>query len=128
MRRFSSKEEKKRIVARVITPKTQPGASLGFENHLNVFHHNKHGLPEDLAFGLAVYLNATLVDVYFRQFNGHTQVNATDLRALKYPDLNTLMALGQWSQNLKTFDQKQIDEKIATLLWPDKKLKKPCKY
>jgi len=116
VRRFSSKEEKKRIVARVITPKTQSGASLGFENHLNVFHHNKHGLPEDLAFGLAVYLNATLVDVYFREFNGHTQVNATDLRVLKYPDLNTLMALGQWSQNLKTFNQKQIDEKIETLL------------
>ena len=30
---------------------------LGFENHLNVFHENKRGLPEALARGLAVFLN-----------------------------------------------------------------------
>ena len=26
---------------------------LGFENHLNVFHEDKHGLSEALAYGLA---------------------------------------------------------------------------
>ena len=45
--------------------------------------------------GLAVYLNSTLVDLYFRQFSGHTQVNATDLRMLRYPDLESLTLLGQ---------------------------------
>jgi adenine-specific DNA-methyltransferase len=35
---------------------------LGFENHLNLFHENKHGLPELLARGLAVFLNTTAVD------------------------------------------------------------------
>jgi hypothetical protein len=35
------------------------------------------------------------VDVYFRQFNGHTQVNAQDLKALRYPDRNALIALGR---------------------------------
>ncbi len=44
--------------------------------------------------GLAAYLNSTLVDAYFRQFSGHTQVNATDLRNLKYPDLATLKRIG----------------------------------
>jgi adenine-specific DNA-methyltransferase len=40
-------------------------------------------------------LNSTLVDTYFRQFNGHTQVNATDLRSLKYPSRARLEKLGK---------------------------------
>ena len=49
----------------------------------------------DLAKGLAAFLNSTLVDVYFRQFNGHTQVNATDLRNLRYPTWAQLESLGR---------------------------------
>ena len=49
----------------------------------------------DLAKGLAVFLNSTLMDVYFRQFNGHTQVNATDLRNLRYPTPAQLESLGR---------------------------------
>ena len=48
-----------------------------------------------VAKGLAVFLNSTLVDAYFRQFNGHTQVNATDLRSLRYPRLDELVAVGE---------------------------------
>ena len=48
-----------------------------------------------VAKGLAVFLNSTLVDVYFRQFNGHTQVNATDLRSLNYPTRVDFEALGR---------------------------------
>ena len=95
VKRFSSKEEKKRIVAAVYDPTTMPGATVGFENHLNYFHQNGRGLPPALAKGLAAYLNSTLVDSFFRQFNGHTQVNATDLRNIKYPSLQQLEALGR---------------------------------
>jgi adenine-specific DNA-methyltransferase len=35
------------------------------------------------------------VDVYFRRFNGHTQVNATDLRSLNYPTKAELESLGR---------------------------------
>ena len=116
VRRFSSKEEKRRLVARVLRPADLVGEQVGFENHLNVFHNKKKGLPEALALGLAVYLNSTLIDNYFRQFNGHTQVNATDLRMLKYPDKEELLKLGQWAYGLETFDQSMIDAKISTLL------------
>ena len=44
---------------------------------------------------LAAFLNSTLVDAYFRQFNGHTQVNATDLRSLNYPTRVDFEALGR---------------------------------
>lgn len=116
VRRFSSKEEKRRIVARVLRPSDIASELIGFENHLNVFHQKKKGLPEALALGLAVYLNSTLIDNYFRQFNGHTQVNATDLRLLKYPGKEELLKLGEWAKNIPSFDQSTIDAKITTLL------------
>ena len=68
---------------------------VGFENHLNYFHIAGRGLPMALAKGLAAFLNSSVVDVYFRQFNGHTQVNATDLRSLNYPTRAELEHLGE---------------------------------
>ena len=62
---------------------------------MNYYHSDGHGLPITLARGLAAFLNSTLVDVYFRQFNGHTQVNATDLRSLRYPSRQRLEHLGE---------------------------------
>lgn len=113
VRRFSSKEEKRRIVASVIDPSGLGDVEmLGFENHLNVFHSEKQGLPEDLAFGLAMYLNTTTVDNYFRRFNGHTQVNATDLRILRYPSREMLIELGNWSKKQQSLSQEEIDKKL----------------
>ncbi len=94
VKRFSSKEEKRRIVAAVYDAERFPGTGVGFENHLNYFHQKGKGLDLTLARGLAAFLNSSLVDSFFRQFNGHTQVNATDLRSLKYPSLRQLMTLG----------------------------------
>lgn len=116
VRRFSSKEEKRRIVASVVEPEAFGGAPvLGFENHLNVFHENKRGLPEALARGLAVFLNTNAVDETFRRFNGHTQVNATDLRLMKYPSRETLIELGEWAMQQGTLAQEYFDAKLGTL-------------
>jgi adenine-specific DNA-methyltransferase len=116
VKRFSSKEEKRRIVARVFTPSDAPCEYIGFENHLNVFHKAKKGISHELALGLAVYLNSTLIDEYFRQFNGHTQVNVTDLRLLKYPSTEILIELGNWSEKNPCFEQAVIDAKISSLI------------
>jgi adenine-specific DNA-methyltransferase len=129
VRRFSSKEEPKRIHAAVYDPEMvgQTAASAGstplsnsvqavaFENHVNVFHAWNKGLTPDAARGLAIYLNSTLLDVYFRQFNGHTQVNATDLRSLLYPRRETLEQWGQ-SYHIEFPDQHTIDALIEAEL------------
>lgn len=94
VKRFSSKEEAKRIVAAVYDPDRIPSSLVGFENHLNYYHRNGKGIPKDLAKGLAAFLNSTIVDQYFRQFSGHTQVNAKDLKMLKYPSEERILALG----------------------------------
>lgn len=95
VKRFSSKEERRRIVATVVGAATFDTAMVAFENHLNIFHQDRASLPEGLAHGLAAYLNTTAVDVFFRQFNGHTQVNATDLRSLRFPSSDDLLRLGE---------------------------------
>jgi len=89
-KRFSAKEEKRRLVASIYD-----GGRAGFENHLNYFHANGEGLSIELARGLAAFLNSEAVDQYFRIFSGHTQVNATDLRNLHYPNREQLEALGR---------------------------------
>ncbi len=95
VKRFSAKEEKRRIAARVYEASQFSCGAVGFENHLNYFHEHGRGLPLDLAWGLAEYLNSPQVDQYFRVFSGHTQVNATDLRRLRYPTRDELMNLGR---------------------------------
>jgi hypothetical protein len=114
-RRFSSKEEKHRIVAALVDPRGLQSDSIAFENHLNVFHQSKQGLPEELALGLVAYLNGTMVDSYFRRFSGHTQVNATDLRRLRYPSRSTLEALGRWAKRHGGVSQEALDDKIQGL-------------
>jgi adenine-specific DNA-methyltransferase len=109
VRRFSSKEERRRIVACVSNPAELEGAEvIGFENHLNVFHERRQGMSEHLAKGLAMYLNTTMVDENFRQFSGHTQVNATDLKLMKYPSREALISLGKVADEVG-IEQEQID-------------------
>lgn len=108
-RRFSSKEEKRRIFASVYDPARVQTDRVGFENHLNVFHRQGNGLAPALARGLALYLNSTVVDRFFRLFNGHTQVNATDLRMLPYPSLDILTALGKQAPSDRLPSQEAID-------------------
>lgn len=112
VRRFSAKEEKRRVVAYIINPEDIGKDWIGFDNCWNVFHVKKKGFDEVIARGLACFLNSTLLDVYFRVFSGHTQVNATDLKNMKYPTMETLQSLGKAYQS--TINQKQIDELLGS--------------
>lgn len=116
IRRFSSKEEKQRIVARVIAPENLPGGEFGVENHLNVLHIKKRGLPKNLAYGLAAYLSSSFVDMSFRNFNGHTQVNATDLKQMRYPSGHALETLGAWAVTLDRFCPATVDQRVGEIL------------
>ena len=117
-RRFTSKEERRRILASVYASDL-PGEHVGFENHLNVFHSGREGMGRNLARGLALFLNSSLVDRYFRQFNGHTQVNAADLRSLHYPDRSSLERLGREHGDRKLSQRDTdgiIEEEVAHMV------------
>ncbi|TBV69776.1 Eco57I restriction-modification methylase domain-containing protein [Pseudoxanthomonas winnipegensis] len=116
VRRFSAKEEKRRVVASLVDTTTiGPYAFVGIENHQNYFHRAKRGLPKDLAWGLFVYLNSTLLDDHLRRFSGHTQVNATDLRNIRYPSSAVLEEWGRWAQAQDTIEQTDIDTIVGEL-------------
>ena len=115
-KRFSSKEERRRLVPALFQSTSVTGSRVGFENHLNFFHRNGGGLPLKLAKGLTIYLSSTLVDTFFRQFNGHTQVNASDLRSLRYPTRAQLEALGA-RVGRKIPEQSEIDRLIEDELF-----------
>ena len=117
VRRFSSKEEKRRVVAVLYEPQDFSVTHVGFENHLNYFHHNLHGLDSLVAKGLTAFLNSTFVDMYIRLFNGHTQVNATDLRNMRYPTHEQLEELGTRLLNTVS-SQSVIDSFIEEILFP----------
>lgn len=112
VKRFSAKEERRRVVASLVREGDLPGDAWAFENHLNVFHSSNRGLSPALAAGLAVWLNSTVVDVAFRQFSGHTQVNATDLRNMRYPSHDELMAIGE-AAGVSVLTQEKVDALVS---------------
>lgn len=93
---MSSKEERKRIVAAVYDSALIGKVNIAFDNKVNYYHIKNEGLiNRNLAKGLSLYLNSSLVDFYFRTFSGNTQVNVSDLKSLKYPAVEDLEILGK---------------------------------
>lgn len=113
VKRFSAKEERRRVAASVFAPSDVPSSVVAFENHLNVYHVKGQGLPPEIARGLAAWLNSTVIDRFVRCFNGHTQINATDLRRLPYPSMEELQRLGAAIGATSAGDQRKIDALVS---------------
>lgn len=108
IKRFSAKEERRRVSAGV----WQSGDAVAVDNKLNYVHQNGAGLDLAVARGLAVFLNSSRLDDYFRVFSGHTQVNATDLRQMRFPSLEQLRALA----SVDTTSQDTIDTAVENVM------------
>jgi adenine-specific DNA-methyltransferase len=100
LRRFSAKEEARRLVAAPWLKGVVPCPLLGIENHLNYIHRPGGELDEDEACGLAALLNSELLDTYFRVSSGNTQVSATELRAMPLPPRDTILSIGRRAKAL----------------------------
>lgn len=94
-KRFTSKEQSRRLVAGVLLRERFPYPRVGLDNKLNYIHKPDGELTIEEATGLAALLNTKKVDDYFRTLNGHTQVNATDIRCLPLPSLDAIRAIGR---------------------------------
>ena len=110
IRRFSAKEEPRRLTAAPYVAADLALPEIGLENHLNYVHRPGGTLSEDEAWGLAGLYNSRLLDTWFRAVNGNTQVSATELRAMPLPARETIIALGQVV--------KRLDDPVAGLEEP----------
>lgn len=95
LRRFSAKEESRRITAAILPEGAFGTDFIALENHLNYLYHPGGKLTYVEATGIAAFLNSRLVDRYFRITNGNTQVNATELRKLPLPQWEQFTRIGE---------------------------------
>ena len=66
-----------------------------------------------------------MVDSFFRHFSGHTQVNAADLRRIRYPDIEVLTALGRRARSCRN-DQDAIDQAVVEEAFYAEEFAEPC--
>jgi adenine-specific DNA-methyltransferase len=100
LRRFSAKEERRRLTAAPLFAGDLGSPRIGLENHLNYVHRPGGTLTVDEAWGLAALYNSSWLDTYFRVVNGNTQVSATELRAMPLPPLKLIIEIGRSARAL----------------------------
>ncbi|OAT84767.1 Eco57I restriction-modification methylase domain-containing protein [Desulfotomaculum copahuensis] len=97
LRRFSSKEQDQRLTAAPLVKGMFEHVFLGLENHLNFIYRTNGELSNEEAYGLAAIYNSSILDSYFRAFNGNTQVNATEIRLMPLPPLEVIREIGAYA-------------------------------
>lgn len=122
VKRFSSKEQKRRLYAAVLQKSTFDFEKVGIENHLNYIYRVNGVLSLDEAFGVASMLNTSLADRFFRMMNGNTQVNVVDIENLPLPSLDVLREIGRTVRERRLGVGAELDTAVLDLLGVDKKL------
>jgi adenine-specific DNA-methyltransferase len=117
VKRFTAKEQKRRLYAALLLESEFSYDTVGIENHLNYIHKPKARLSVFESYGIAAILNSTVIDNFFRSLNGSTQVNATDIRSVPFPTLRDIIEIGRQVRETQAYnDQYQIDEILGTSL------------
>jgi adenine-specific DNA-methyltransferase len=94
LRRFSSKDDKSRLVAAPYFCNFIEAEYIGVENKVNYIYRPKGRLERNEVVGLCALLNSSLFDSYFRIFNGNVNVSATELREIPLPKLAEIKKIG----------------------------------
>jgi adenine-specific DNA-methyltransferase len=110
VKRQTAKEDRRRVIAALWDGPSR----VAFDNKTNYLHESNNPLEGNLARGLMLWLNSTVLDRYFRAFSGHTQVNAGDLRRLPFPCREDLILLAKTAPDGLP-NQEALDAVIAKL-------------
>jgi len=116
LKRFSSLDEKRRLVASVHLANMHGCELIGFGNKTNYIGVLGGELSTIEAYGLATVFNSSFMDKYFRCISGNTQVNATEIRVMKFPSRDQVKEIGEQAQQLKFFDTAKIDSIVNPVL------------
>lgn len=94
LRRFSTKDDKSRLIAAPYFCNYAKSNFIGVENKVNYIYRKKGHLERSEITGLCALLNSELFDIYFQIFNGNVNVSATELREMKFPPINDIKEIG----------------------------------
>ena len=120
LRRFSTKDDQKRLIAAPLLREDLPFSLIGIENHLNYIYRPEHPLTADEAFGLAAVLNSSLLDRYFRICNGNTQVGAAEIKAIPLPPIEAIARLGRELRHSDSgMAQATVDSHLTSIVGHD---------
>ena len=95
-KRFTSKEEKRRLQCGIYNPKDfEQYGFIATQNKINYIE-RIDGMEMDLdtTYGVYALLNSTLFDIYYRILNGSTQVNSTEINRIPIPPLRLISKIG----------------------------------
>lgn len=116
LRRFSAKEERRRLTASCFLKARKPWPYLALENHVNYVYHAARELAEAEVYGLAALFNSALLDRYFRVISGNTQVNATEIRSINFPGLDRVAAIGERLRKGNDFRPAEVERSVLETL------------
>lgn len=116
LKRFTAKEEKRRLVAGIMDRAHSYSDWIGLENHLNYVYRTGSEMSTTEAFGLAAFFNSAFVDRYFRAISGSTQVNAAEIRGMPVPDKPTLVHIGEEVERSHVRDVKFVEHVVGHAL------------
>ncbi len=116
LRRFSSKDDKSRLVCCPYFSKSINTEMVGVENHINYIHRPNGDLSEDEIWGISALYNSSLFDTFFRTFNGNTQVGASELKQIKMPPLDQIKIIGNKVMQAENLNKNEIDKIIFEVL------------
>lgn len=94
LRRFSTKDDKSRLIAAPYFSNSSNTDYIGVENKVNYIYRKIGKLESNEVLGLSALLNSELFDSYFQTFNGNVNVSATEIRVMKFPPLETIKEIG----------------------------------
>lgn len=93
-RRFSAKEDKKRIICAPFIGEKYIFEEVGFENKTNFMYRANGELSNDEVYGLCVLFNSSIYDRYFRMINGNVNVSSTEMSNMPVPSIEIIKLLG----------------------------------
>lgn len=109
LRRFSSKDDKSRLISAPYLEKYNQSKLIGIENKLNYIYKLNGELEENEVIGISALLNSNVFDTYFRTFNGNVNVSATEIRLMPFPPIESIREVGNRLLNQNDYSQNTID-------------------
>jgi adenine-specific DNA-methyltransferase len=116
IKRFSSKDERRRLVSAVQLKESVACKYIGFGNKTNYVGVRTGELRKEEALGLAAVFNSSFMDRYFRTISGNTQVNATEVRVMRFPSRDQILEIGKVINGLESPDEALIDSIVNPIL------------